>query len=73
MSSGIPQGSIWRTVFFNVFISNLDVELEVVLSKFTDSAKLGEAADFQRWSSLVEDLEKLETWAITNYTSFNKS
>ena len=50
----------------------MDVELEVVLSKFTDSAKLGEAADFQRWSSLVEDLEKLETWAITNHTSFKR-
>ena len=45
VTSGVPQDSILVLVFFDVFINDLEVGLEGVLSKFADDTRLGEIAD----------------------------
>ena len=56
------------------FINDLDVGLEGVLSKFANNIKLGEVVDSDEGGrALQRDLDRLESWAITNHMKFNKS
>lgn len=43
--TSIPEG--WVQSFFSIFISDLDMGLEFILSKFADSTKPGVAADWK--------------------------
>uniref|UniRef100_A0A8B9CM06 Reverse transcriptase domain-containing protein n=1 Tax=Anser brachyrhynchus TaxID=132585 RepID=A0A8B9CM06_9AVES len=74
VTSGIPQGSILGPVFLNVFINNLDVGLEGVLSKFASNTELGGVVDsVEDGKAWQRDLDRLESWAITNCMKVNKS
>ena len=74
VTSRAPQGSILMPLLFNVFVNDLHVVLEDVLSKFCDDRKVGGTeASTEGGEDLQRDVDKLENWASTNDKKYNKN
>ncbi|KAJ7404087.1 hypothetical protein WISP_147284 [Willisornis vidua] len=72
-SQGQPTDSILGPVLFNIFLNDLDTELEGILSTFAGDTKLGGGVDSLKGrEALQRDLEKSEDWAMTHHGKFYK-
>lgn len=61
-------------MLFNAFISDLDSAIKCALSTFADATKLGGAVSVLRGGETLRgDLDRLESWAASDYMIFNKS
>ncbi|KAF7245546.1 Doublecortin domain-containing protein 1 [Varanus komodoensis] len=72
-TSWVSQGSVLGPVLFNIFINDLDEEVQGKIIKFADDTKLGRIANTLEDKMKIQgDLDKLEHWAETNRMRFNK-
>ncbi len=72
VTNGVPQGSVFRPVQFLIYINDIDIRLNIFISKFVDDTKISNSViiDHDR-KSLQEDLRKISKWSPRWEMPFN--
>ena len=74
MTSGTLQGLVLASMLFNIFINDINSEIEFTLSKFVDDTKLCGAVDTPEGQDAIHrDSGRLKQWAQVKLMKFNKS
>lgn len=60
VSNGAPQCSLWVPILFDIFLNDLDGEIECLLSRFANDTNLGGFADTQEHRARIQN----DFWAI---------
>ncbi|GAB0202808.1 cAMP-dependent protein kinase inhibitor alpha [Grus japonensis] len=72
--SGVPQGLVLGLVLFNIFVGNMDSEIECTLSKFAYNTSLcGAVNTVEGRDAIQRNLDRLERQACANLMKFNKA
>ncbi len=72
VASGIPQGSVFGSVLFIIYINDVDVGLNDCISKFADDTKIGKSVlTNEDRQSRQEDLHKISAWSDRWEMPFN--
>jgi len=72
--SDIPQGSMFGSMLFSIFLSEIDSGVQHILSKLVDDTMMWSAVDTsQGQDAMQRDLDRLEQCAQVNLMRFNKS
>ena len=72
VTSGVPQGSVLGPILFIIYINDIDVGLNNIVSKFADDTKIGNAIITEEDRlKLQEDLNKIAEWSKIWQMPFN--
>lgn len=72
VTSGVPQGSVLGPILFTIYINDIDVGVNNIISKFADDTKIGNSIISEEdRANLQADINKITEWSEKWQMPFN--